>query len=74
MEWNPIGEEGATILLNALRNGNTSITELNLGSCGVSLATQRCASPVDSSMVRGSSLLMQNFASKGLRKQGKHDC
>jgi hypothetical protein len=47
LEWNPIGEEGAAILLNAIRNGNTSITELNLGSCGVSLATQRCASGLD---------------------------
>jgi hypothetical protein len=43
LEWNPIGEEGAAILLKALRRGNTSLTELNIGSCGVSLATQRCA-------------------------------
>jgi hypothetical protein len=41
LEWNPIGEEGASILLKALRRGNTSLTELNIGSCGVSLATQR---------------------------------
>jgi hypothetical protein len=43
LEWNPIGEEGSAILLKALRRGNTSLTELNIGSCGVSLATQRCA-------------------------------
>ena len=45
LEWNPIGETGASILLNSLRMGNTSLTELNIGSCGVSLATQRCLRP-----------------------------
>ncbi len=41
LEWNPVGEAGATILLNSMRLGNTSLTELNVGSCGISLATQR---------------------------------
>ncbi len=43
LEWNPIGEDGAAILLKTLRAGNTSLTELNVGSCGISLATQRWA-------------------------------
>ncbi len=41
LEWNPIGEDGASILLKTLRAGNTTLTELNVGSCGISLATQR---------------------------------
>jgi hypothetical protein len=74
LEWNPIGEEGAAIMLNALRSGNTSLTELNLGSCGVSLATQRCffylclGFGIRYSLLRASLFSLQSFASQDFRK------
>jgi hypothetical protein len=71
LEWNPIGEEGAGIFLSALRRGNTSLTELNVGSCGVSLATQRCVVALGCNQpnakhqqFNSSHRPIQNFASK----------
>jgi hypothetical protein len=40
--------------MKALRSGNTSLTELNVGSCGISLATQRFAASSRAKFARSS--------------------